>query len=222
MQDNPIFATETKTSAIEVNKVLRNTYLLLSMTLVFSAATAFVAMAINAKPFGIFTLLIGFYGLLFLTHKLANSAWGIVSVFALTGFMGFTLGPIINMFLQTTAGSQIVMQALGGTGIIFFSLSGYTLITRKDFSFLNSFIFAGFIVLLMAMIAGFFLAKPALQLAISAGFILLSSAVILSQTSSIILGGERNYILATVTLFVSLYNIFISLLNILSVLGGDD
>lgn len=222
MQDNPIFATESATSALAINKVLRNTYMLLAMALAFSAATAWVAMATNARPMGFLGLIIGFYGLLFLTHKMANSAWGILCVFALTGFMGYSIGPIINAFMQTSAGTDIVLQAFGGTAIIFFALSGYTLTTRKDFSFLNSFLFAGIVVLLLAVVANIFLQMPALQLAISAGFILFSSAVILQQTSSIINGGERNYILATVTLFVSLYNIFISLLNILSIFGGDD
>lgn len=224
MQDNPIIGNRSAAteSVLSTNKVLRNTYMLLAMTLVFSAITAGIAIATNAQPIGPLFLLVGFYGLLFLTHKLADSTWGLASVFALTGFMGYTLGPILNYFLQTSAGTELVMQALGGTGIIFFALSGYALTTRKDFSFLGSFLFAGIVVLFLCMIASIFFNSPAFQLAISAGFMLFSSAVILFQTGSIINGGERNYILATVTLYVSLYNILISLLHILSAFTGDD
>ncbi len=224
MQQSPIFNTagSAEASALSTNKVLRNTYMLLSMTLLFSAITATAAIFTNAQPIGFIGLIIGFYGLLFATHKLANSSWGILAVFALTGFMGYTIGPIINVFLQTSAGSQIVVQALAGTGLIFFSLSGYALVSRKDFSFLNSFVFAGIAIILISIVANIFLKIPAISLAISAAFMLISSAIILQQTSSIIHGGERNYILATVTLFVSLYNIFLSLLNILGFLSGDD
>lgn len=209
-------------SALAVNKVLRNTYLLLGLTLAFSALTASFAMASNAAPVNIWVMLIGFYGLLFLTHKLANSAWGLLSVFALTGFMGYTLGPILGVYMATANGSQLVMTALGGTAFIFFGLSGYALVSRKDFSFLSGFMMAGFFVILAAVIANIFLQLPALQLALSAAFMLFSSAAILMQTGAIVNGGERNYILATVTLYVSLYNIFISLLNLLTAFGGEE
>jgi len=209
-------------SVLAVNKVLRNTYMLLGLTLAFSALTAAFAMASNAAPINIWVMLIGFYGLLFLTHKLANSAWGLLSVFALTGFMGYTLGPILGFYMATANGSQLVMTALGGTAFIFFGLSGYALVSRKDFSFLSGFMVAGFFVILAAMIANIFLQIPALQLALSAAFMLFSSAAILMQTGAIVNGGERNYILATVTLYVSLYNIFISLLNLLTAFGGGD
>jgi modulator of FtsH protease len=209
-------------SVLAVNKVLRNTYMLLGLTLAFSALTAAFAMASNAAPVNIWVMLIGFYGLLFLTHKLANSAWGLLSVFALTGFMGYTLGPILGFYMATANGSQLVMTALGGTAFIFFGLSGYALVSRKDFSFLSGFMVAGFFVILAAMIANIFLQIPALQLALSAAFMLFSSAAILMQTGAIVNGGERNYILATVTLYVSLYNIFISLLNLLTAFGGGD
>ena len=215
-------ATRRPESALVVNKVLRNTYMLLGLTLAFSALTAAFAMASNAAPVNIWVMLIGFYGLLFLTHKLSNSAWGLASVFALTGFMGYTLGPILGMYMATANGSQLVMTALGGTAFIFFGLSGYALLSRKDFSFLSGFMVAGFFVILAAMIANIFLQIPALQLALSAAFMLFSSAAILMQTGAIINGGERNYILATVTLYVSLYNIFISLLNLLTAFGGDE
>lgn len=209
-------------SVLAVNKVLRNTYMLLGLTLAFSAATAAFAMASNAAPVNIWVMLIGFYGLLFLTHKLANSAWGLLSVFALTGFMGYTLGPILGFYMATANGSQIVMTALGGTAVVFFGLSGYALVTRKDFSFLSGFMVAGFFVILAAMLANIFLQLPALQLMLSAAFMLFSSAAILMQTGAIVNGGERNYILATVTLYVSLYNIFISLLNLLTAFSGDE
>jgi len=209
-------------SVLAVNKVLRNTYMLLGLTLAFSAATAAFAMASNAAPVNVWVMLIGFYGLLFLTHKLANSAWGLLSVFALTGFMGYTLGPILGFYMATANGSQIVMTALGGTAVVFFGLSGYALVTRKDFSFLSGFMVAGFFVILAAMLANIFLQLPALQLMLSAAFMLFSSAAILMQTGAIVNGGERNYILATVTLYVSLYNIFISLLNLLTAFSGDE
>jgi len=199
--------------------VLRNTYMLLGVTIAFSAIVAFFSMDMP-RP-GIIMLLAGFYGLLFLTYKLRNSVWGIASVFALTGFMGYTLGPIIGMFAGAGA-LNIVANALGMTAIVFFGLSGYVLVTKKDFSFLSGFLTAGFFVLLGAIILGFFLQSPALQLAISAGFAVFSSAAILWQTSEIIKGGERNYIIATVGLYVSIYNLFLSLLTLLSAFTGND
>jgi modulator of FtsH protease len=207
-------------SAVEVNKVLKNTYLLLALTLAFSAFTAMLSF--NARPVGLLPMIVGFYGLLFLTHKLANSAWGLLSVFAFTGFIGYTLGPVISAILSFPGGSEIVAKALGGTAFIFFGLSGYALVSRKDFSFLSGFLFAGFLVLLAAIVIQIFWPMPALQLALSVGFILFSSAAILFQTSEIVRGGERNYILATVTLFVSLYNIFISLVHLLMAFAGDE
>lgn len=222
MSQYQVNATRTGESAVVVNKVLKNTYLLLALTLAFSALTASFAMATNAAPVNIWMMLIGFYGLLFLTHKLSNSAWGLAAVFALTGFMGYTLGPILGYYMATSNGSQLVMTALGGTAFIFFGLSGYALVSRKDFSFLSGFMMAGFLVIVAAFIANLFLQIPALQLALSAAFMLFSSAAILMQTGAIINGGERNYILATVTLYVSLYNIFISLLNLLTAFGGEE
>lgn len=222
MNQYEVNATRTHESVVEVNKVLKNTYMLLSMTLAFSALCAGVAMATNAPPVNIFLLLIGFYGLLFATHKLANTGWGLVCVFALTGFMGYTLGPILSFYLSMPGGSEIVMMAMGGTAAIFLGLSGYALVSKKDFSFLSGFLMAGFIVIIVAFIANLFLQLPALSLALSVGFMLFSSAAILYQTGAIINGGERNYVLATVTLFVSIYNIFVSLLNLLTALTGND
>jgi modulator of FtsH protease len=199
--------------------VLKNTYMLLGATIAFSAIVAFFSMDMP-RP-GFLMILVGFYGLLFLTYKLKNSVWGIASTFALTGFMGYTLGPIIGMFAGAGA-LDIVANALGMTAIVFFGLSGYVLVTKKDFNFLSGFLTAGFFVLIGAMILGFFLQSPALQLAISAGFAVFSSAAILWQTSEIIKGGERNYIIATVGLYVSIYNLFLSLLNILAAVTGND
>lgn len=220
MQHNTM-SSAAQGSALETNKVLRNTYTLLAMTLAFSAAVAGMSMAMGLPHPGFIVTLVGFYGLLFLVHKTANSGAGVLSVFAFTGFLGYTLGPILNMVIGA-GGGEMVMTALGGTALIFFALSGYVLTTKKDMSFLNGMLFAGFWVLLIGVIANFFLNIPALSLGLSAMFILFSSGVILIQTSDIIRGGERNYIMATVTLYVSLYNIFISLLNILMAFGGGD
>jgi modulator of FtsH protease len=203
----------------DVASVLKNTYMLLGLTLAFSAFVAYLSM--DAPRPGILVTLVGFYGLFFLTAKLSNSAWGLLSTFALTGFMGYTLGPIIGMFAGAGA-MPIVANALGLTAFTFFGLSAYALISRKDFSFLAGFITIGFFVLLGAMVVGFFTNIAGLQLMISAGFVLFSSAAILFQTSAIIHGGERNYILATISLYVSIYNLFLSLLQLLTAFAGED
>ena len=220
MMDKTI--TGSGQSALSTNKVLRNTYTLLSMTLLFSALCAGIAVVMNMPPMGIIITLVGYFGLLFLTTKLRNSAWGLVSVFALTGFMGLTLGPIISMYLSIPNGEQIVMTAMGGTGVIFLGLSGYALTTRKDFSFLGGFLMVGILVAFLAGIASMFLSMPGLSLAVSAMFILLMSGLILYQTSQIIHGGETNYIMATVTLYISIYNLFLSLLQLLGAFGSND
>lgn len=205
------------------SSVLRNTYLLLALTLMTSAATAGLAMVMNAAPMGPFMFLIGYFALLFATTKLRNSVWGLAAVFALTGFMGFYLGPILNFYIHGMAnGSMLVMQALGGTALIFFSLSAIVLVTRKNFNFLSSFLMVGLVIGLISIIAGLFFHTPMMSLIISAIFMFISSAMILYQTSQIIHGGETNYITATVTLYVALFNLFISLLNILSILNGRD
>ena len=214
--------TASQQSALASNKVLRNTYTLLSMTLLFSAACAGAAVVLNMPPMGIVITLVGYFGLLFLTTKLRNSVWGLVSVFALTGFMGLTLGPILSMYLSIPNGDQIVMTAMGGTGVIFLGLSGYALTTRKDFSFLGGFLMVGILVAFLAGIASLFFSMPGLSLAVSAMFVLLMSGLILYQTSQIIHGGETNYIMATVTLYISIYNLFVSLLQLLGAFGGND
>ncbi|MGD2111944.1 MAG: Bax inhibitor-1/YccA family protein [Gammaproteobacteria bacterium] len=214
--------TRTQPSVLTTNKVLRNTYALLSMTLIFSALCAGAAIALNMPPLGMLVTLVGYFGLLFLTTRFSNSSLGLLFVFALTGFMGLTLGPIISMYLSVPNGSQVVMTAMGGTGIIFLGLSGYVLTTRKDFSFIGGFLMVGILVAFLAGIASMFLSMPGLSLAVSAMFVLLMSGLILYQTSEIIHGGETNYILATVTLFVSIYNLFLSLLQLLGALGGNE
>lgn len=214
--------SQVSNSALAMNKVLRNTYMLLSLTLLFSAATAGYAMTTGAKPLNIILTLVGVYGLMFLTQALRNSVWGLVSVFAFTGFMGYTLGPILNYYIANfTNGNQIVMMAMGSTGVIFLGLSSYVLVTRKDFNYLNGFLFVAAMAAMLAMIANIFLQLPALQLIISSAFVLISSGLILFQTSEIIHGGERNYIMATITLFVSIYNLFVSLLQIFGAFGGN-
>jgi len=212
-----------ESSILATNKVLRNTYLLLSMTLLFCAATAGLAMTLNLAPFGMLATFIGFYGLLFLTTKYSNSALGLLFVFALTGFMGLTLGPILSFYLHAFAnGHELVIMALGGTGAIFLGLSAYALTSRKDFSYLGGFLMVGILVAFLASIGAMVFAIPALSLAVSAMFILLMSGMILLQTSQIINGGERNYILATISLYVSIYNLFLSLLQILGVFNGRE
>lgn len=196
----------------EASSVLRNTYLLLSATLGFSGLVAFLTID-SARP-NIWLFLIGAYGLMFLTHKLANSGWGIVSTFAFTGFMGYSLGPIIGSFIGAGAGA-VVANALMLTATVFLGLSAYALITEKDFSFLEGFLFAGSIVLLGSIIIALSFDISGLSLAISAGFVLLSSAAILYETGSIVHGGQRNYILATIGLYVSIYNLLLSLMNLL-------
>jgi modulator of FtsH protease len=208
-------------SVLATNTVIRNTYMLLSMTLLFSAVTAGIAIVTNMAYINPIITLVGYFGLLFLTTKFRNSGLGLLFVFGLTGFMGLTLGPIINMYLSIPNGDQIVMTALGGTGVIFLGLSGYALTTRKDFSFMGGFLMIGILVAFLAGIASMFLSMPGLSLAVSAMFVLLMSGLILYQTSQIIHGGETNYIMATVTLYVSLYNLFISLLQLLGAFGNE-
>ena len=215
-------ATATGTSALATNRVLRNTYGLLSMTLLFSAATAGVSLALNLPHPGLLLTLAGYFGLLFATSKFRNSGLGLVFVFALTGFMGYTLGPILSAYLSLTNGGQIVMTAMAGTGVIFLGLSGYALTSRKDFSFMASFLMVGVLVAFLAGLAAFFLEMPALSLAVSAMFVLLMAGLILFETSNIIHGGETNYIMATVSLYVAIFNLFPSLLHLLGFMGGEE
>ncbi|MDD1795153.1 Bax inhibitor-1/YccA family protein [Enterovibrio makurazakiensis] len=221
MNDRFVAREYSQESQLATNKVLRNTYFLLSLTLLWSALVAGVSMAANMPYPGIIITLVGFYGLLFLIEKKKNSSMGIVLTFALTGFMGYTLGPILNMYVGAGLGWAIA-PALGGTALTFMACSAYALTTKRDLSFLNGMLMAGFVVLIVGVIANIFLQMPMLSVAISGVFVLFSTGVILLTTQSIIRGGETNYVSATVTLYVSIYNLFLSLLQLLGIFGGDD
>ncbi|PTN11026.1 Bax inhibitor-1/YccA family protein [Nitrosomonas aestuarii] len=210
-------------SGIEINKVLRNTYMLLSLTLVFSGFTAAISMAMNMPPMTYLISVIGGMVIaMFVLPRFAHSTAGIGIVFLITGLLGFGLGPILSMYASLPNGGNIIMLSLGGTGVIFMGLSAYVLTTRKDFSFLGGFLMVGFLLVLLAAVANIFLAIPAMSLMISAVVIMLMSGFILHDTSRIIHGGETNYILATIGLYMTIFNIFISLLQILGIMGGDD
>jgi modulator of FtsH protease len=225
MERNPIVIQQhaaVRESVLSTNKVLRNTYLLLSATLALSAVMAGTALAFNLPHPGLMLTLIGYFGLLFAVHKTANSAMGLVFVFALTGFMGYTLGPIIGYYLQAIPnGHSVVMNAFGITAAAFVGLSAYAIRSGHRFSFMGGFlavgILTGFILGLIALL----FSMPMLSLAVSGMFVLLMTGLILYQTSEIIHGGETNYILATVTLYVSIFNMFSSLLHLLGFAADD-
>jgi modulator of FtsH protease len=222
MLDNTTTRASAQTAVTATNKVIRNTYMLLSMTLLFSALTAGVAMALKLPHPGLLLTLGGYFGLLFLTTRFRDSALGLACVFALTGFMGYTLGPVLSAYLAVPNGGQVVMTAMGATGAIFLGLSGYALTTRKDFSFMGGFLMVGILVAFLAGLGAVFFALPGLSLAVSAMFVLLMAGLILYETSNIIHGGETNYIMATVTLYVSIFNLFTSLLHLLGFMNGDE
>lgn len=210
-------------AGIEINKVLRNTYLLLSMTLLFSGLTASISMALNMPPMTYLISVIGGMVIaMFVLPRFANSPAGIGIVFLITGMLGFGLGPMLSMYASLPNGGNIIMLALGGTGVIFMGLSAYVLATRKDFSFLGGFLMVGFLLVLVAAVANIFLQMPVMSLMISSVVILIMSGFILYDTSRIIHGGETNYILATIGLYMTIFNIFISLLQLLGIMGGDD
>ena len=216
------YAGVARSDVLETNKVLKNTYLLLAATLLFSAATAGVAMFSGMQPLNPFIVLGGYFALLFATVKTRNSALGLVFVFALTGFMGLTLGPIISLYLTMVPnGSQVVMTALGTTGAVFVGLSAYAVKSRRDFSFMGGFLFVGILGAFLLGIFAYIFNMPTLSLAVSGMFVLAMSGLILYQTSEIVRGGETNYIMATVTLYVSIYNLFTSLLHLLGVFSED-
>jgi len=203
-------------SVLATNRVLRNTYLLLAATLLFSALMAGVSMAVGMPYLGPIVTLVGYFGLLFLTYRLRNSTGGIVAVFGLTGFMGLTLGPLLSAYLVAVPnGGELVMTALGVTGLLFLGLSAYVLRTRKDLRSMGGFLMVGMFGLLAVILVGLFVDLSAFQMAISAGVVLLMAGFILYETSAIIHGGQTNYILATVSLYVSLYNVFVNLLMLL-------
>ena len=216
-----IVVNSQEESLLSTHKVLRNTYFLLGLTMAFSAVVAYISMSLNLPYPNLIVLLVGFYGLLFVTNRLANSAWGILAAFAFTGFMGYTIGPILNMYVARGM-EDLIMLAFAGTAIVFFACSAYVLTTKKDMSFLSTAIFSLFIVLLLGIVASFFFQIPALAVGISALFVVFSTMTILYETSNIIHGGETNYIRATVSIYVSIYNLFISLLRLLSIDSSDD
>ena len=216
-----IVVNSQEESLLSTHKVLRNTYFLLGLTMAFSAVVAYISMSLNLPYPNLIVLLVGFYGLLFVTNRLANSAWGILDAFAFTGFMGYTIGPILNIYVARGM-EDLIMLAFAGTAIVFFACSAYVLTTKKDMSFLSTVIFSLFIVLLLGIVASFFFQIPALAVGISALFVIFSTMTILYETSNIIHGGETNYIRATVNIYVSIYNLFISLLRLLSIFSSDD
>lgn len=212
---------KSRESIVGSHTVLRKTYFLLSLTLIFSAFTAALSVAAHARP-GFLITLAGMFGLSFLTQKLKDSPWGVVAIFAFTGFMGYTLGPILDMVMRTFSnGGQIIMTSLGATGLIFLCLSGYALTTRKNFSYLAGFLFIATMVVFLAAIAGIFIQMPIFNIIISGAFALISSAYILYTTSEIINGGETNYIMAAISLYISIFNLFVSLIQILSAFAGN-
>jgi modulator of FtsH protease len=224
MQDKGVYSADSIgiESALSTNKVLRNTYMLLGMTLVFSAVTAGISMAVGlSQGYALILMLVGF-GLLFVVNKTADTAKGLPAIFAFTGVMGAAIGPMLNYYLAMPGGPALVMQALGGTAVVFFGLSAYALTTRKDFSYMGGFLMVGLLVAVVAMVANIFLAIPALSLTISAAVVMIMSGLILFDTSRIINGGETNYIRATVALYLDIYNLFIHLLSLLTAFSGDD
>lgn len=224
MQDKSLYNVNTAgmDSVLATNKVLKNTYMLLGLTLAFSALCAGISMAMGLPQGAALLLTLVGFGLLFAVHKTADSSTGLLMIFAFTGVMGASIGPMLGYYLAMPNGPQLVMQALGGTALVFFGLSAYALTTRKDFSYMGGFLFVGLLVAVVASIANIFLAIPAVSLAISAAIVMIMSGLILFDTSRIINGGETNYIRATVGLYLSIYNLFIHLLHLLTAMGGDD
>jgi len=216
--NSPIVNTQTHSHSISINKVLKNTYILLAMTLTFSALTATIATMMNIGPIFSLVLMVVGFGLLFVVSKTADSSKGLFWVFMFTGVMGASLGNMLNHYLAMENGSALIMQALGSTALIFFALSAYVLTSRKDFSFMGGFLMAGMIAVIIAMIANIFLQIPLMQVVISSVVVLIMSGFILFDTSRIINGGETNYIRATVSLYLNLFNLFIHLLTLLNIL----
>ena len=222
MQDEIQFTSNSRDSALATNKVLRNTYALLSMTLIFSAVTATMAISSNAAPMNWIIQLVVLFGTLFALHKFKNSVWSIPLVFFFTGFLGYTAGPIVNFYLGMANGGDIVTTALAMTGITFLGLSAYAISSRKDFSFMGGFLMIGLILVVIASVANIFFAIPALSLAISAVGVLVFSGFILYDTSRMVNGGETNYVMMTVSLYLNIYNLFLMLLHLTGAFSGDD
>ena len=210
------------TTSASVVRVLRNTYALLAMTLLFSAAIAAASVALKLPGPGILLTLSGFVGLLFVVYKQKHSAWALPAVFALTGFMGYSLGPMLSQALSLPGGAKVIAMAFAATGVTFLALSVWVLTTRRDFRFMGGFLFAGLVIALLAGLAAVFLQLPAMALAVSAMVALLSAGLILFETSRIVHGGETNYVLATVGLYVSIFNLFTSLLGLFGIGGTNE
>lgn len=221
MEQRSMYSSASQASVLQTNKVLRNTYMLLAMTLAFSALCAGVAMAVGISPLMSLGMTIGAFITLFIVQKKADSSSGIAWVFLFTGLMGASLGYTLNFYLNV-AGPGLIMQALGATALVFFGLSAYALTTRKDFSFMGGFLMIGLMVVIIAGIANIFFAVPAVSLALSAAIVLIMSGLILFDTSRIIHGGETNYVRATVSLYLNIYNLFTSILHLLGAFGSDD
>jgi modulator of FtsH protease len=215
-------ATPVPARPADTTRVLRNTYALLSLTLLFSAAVAAAGVAFAWPAPGLVVSLVGTFGLLFAVYRLKNSGWALPAVFALTGFMGYTLGPLLAKSLALPGGAQVVTLALAATGVTFLALSAWVLTTRRDFGFMGGFLFVGMVIALVAGLAAIFFQVPALGLAVSAMVALLSAGLILFETSRIVNGGESNYVLATVGLYVSIFNLFSSLLGLFGLGGSND
>ena len=221
MQGNTV-STQVDARVLATNKLIRNTYMLLAMTLLFSAVTATLSVFLRLPPMTYLLCLGGAIALMwFVLPRTANSGTGIGVVFGITGLLGLGLGPLLSMYLSLPNGPQIVATALGGTGVIFFALSGYALTTRKDFSFMGGFLATGFIVVLVAALVNIFLGIPAFSLAISATVVMLMSGFLLYETSQMVHGGQDNYVLATVGLYMTIFNLFVSLLHLLGFASND-
>lgn len=222
MEHRSSYSNTGQASVLQTNKVLRNTYMLLAMTMAFSAVCAGVAMAMNLSQGIAMMMSIGALVMIFFLNKAAQSSAGILFVFAFTGLLGASLGPMLNYYASFPGGSELIFQALGTTALVFFGLSGYVLTTKKDFSFMGGFLLVGLIVAVVASLANIFLGIPALSLAVSAAIVFIMSGFILFDTSRIINGGETNYIRATVSMYLNIYNLFTSILHLLGAFGSDD
>lgn len=222
MEQRNTYSTADQPSVLQTNKVLRNTYMLLAMTMVFSAVCAGVTAMLNISPMLALGMNLAAFVMIFFLNKASQSAAGIWFVFAFTGLLGGSLGFTLNYYAGVQGGSDIIMQAFGTTALVFFGLSGYVLTTKKDFSFMGGFLLVGLITAVVAMIANMFFQIPALSLALNAVIVLIMSGFILFDTSRIVNGGETNYIRATVSMYLNIYNLFVSLLHLIGAFGGDD
>ena len=214
--------SRTQTLVLATNRVIRNTYLLLTLTLLTSAAAAGVAMAVGAQPINWFIMIAVFIGMPFVIYRVRDSVWSLPLTFLFTGFMGYVLGPILTLYLGLPNGPQIVLSAFATTAVMFTGLSAYALATQRDFSFMRGFLFVGLIVVLLAIVANLFLAIPALSLTISAAAVILMSGLILYDTSRMLHGGETNYVVMTVSLYANIYVLFTHLLNLFTALAGHE